>query len=36
MEPFFTNDAIVFGLLALVLALVFFTEGLQKHFWKKF
>lgn len=36
MEPFFTNDAIVFGLLALVLALVFYTEGLQTSFWKKF
>lgn len=36
MEPFFTNNAIVFGLLATVLALVFYTEGLKTPFWTKF
>ncbi|MBI5915083.1 MAG: DUF819 family protein [Bacteroidetes bacterium] len=36
MEPFFTNDAIIFGLLAVVLALIFYTEGLKTPFWTKF
>lgn len=36
MEPFFTNNAIIFGLLAAVLALVFYTEGLKTPFWTKF
>jgi uncharacterized membrane protein len=34
MEPFFTNDAIVFGLLTVVLALIFYTAKLQS--WQKF
>jgi len=34
MEPFFTNDAVVFGFLALVLGLVFYTSKLAG--WKKF
>ncbi len=34
MEPFFTNDAIIFGLLAVVLALIFYTAKLQS--WQKF
>lgn len=36
MEPFFTNDAIVFGLLMLVLAIIFTTENSEAPFWKKF
>lgn len=36
MEPLFTNDAIVLGLLMLVLAGVFYTSGLESPFWKKF
>lgn len=39
MEPtsaFFTNDAIVFGLLTLCLAFVFVTSESEKPFWKKF
>ena len=36
MEPFFTNDAVVFGLLALVLAAVFYTSSSKNPGWKKF
>lgn len=36
MEPLFTNDAIVFGLLALTLAGVFYTSNLDTPRWKKF
>ncbi len=36
MEPFFTNDAIVLGLLILVLAFVFKTSGSSHSFWKTF
>jgi uncharacterized membrane protein len=36
MEPLFTNDAVVFGLLMLVLAGVFYTASLETSFWKKF
>lgn len=36
MEPYFTNDAIVFGLLSIVLALVFYTSSLDTPGWKKF
>ena len=35
-EPLFTDDTIVFGLLALCLGLVFLTSGIQTGFWKKF
>lgn len=35
MEPFFTNDAIVLGLLILVLAFVFYTSSSEQPFWKK-
>jgi uncharacterized membrane protein len=31
-----TNDAVVFGLLAAILALVFYTEKIPHIFWKKF
>lgn len=36
MAPYFTNDAIVFGLLMLVLALVFATSHSDAKGWKKF
>lgn len=36
MTPYFTNDAIVFGLLTTVLALIFHTAQLDHPFWKKF
>lgn len=35
-EPLFTNDAIVFGLLMISLAFVFYTSSLNNVFWKKF
>jgi len=36
MEPIFTNDAIVLGLLLGILALVFHTSHLESKGWKKF
>lgn len=36
MEPIFTNDAIVLGLLLIVLAFVFYTASSETPFWKKF
>lgn len=36
MEPVFTNDAIVLGLLLGVLAAVFVTASSERPFWKKF
>lgn len=36
MEPFFTNDAIVLGILMTVLAVIFVTSGSNKPFWQKF
>ncbi len=36
MEPFFTNDAIVLGLLLIVLASIFTTASSGHPFWKKF
>lgn len=36
MQPYFTNDAIVFGLLMSILALVFYTSSLESKGWKKF
>lgn len=35
-QPVFTNDAIVFGLLILVLAFVFVTSGSEDKRWKQF
>ena len=35
-RPMFINDTIVFGLLAIVLALIFFTSSKQTKFWKTF
>jgi uncharacterized membrane protein len=34
--PFFTNDAIVFGILMLALGFVFYTSSRKEGFWKKF
>lgn len=34
--PFFTNDAIVFGLLMIALGFVFITSSQKEGFWKKF
>lgn len=34
-QPFFTNDAIVFGILMMLLALVFYTSSKSDGFWKK-
>ncbi|HFB99431.1 MAG TPA: DUF819 family protein [Phaeodactylibacter sp.] len=36
MEPFFTNDAIVLGILLVVLAAIFYTSHLESNGWKKF
>ena len=36
MEPFFTNDAIVLGLLMVVLAAIFLTSGSKAPFWQRF
>ncbi|MEM9328877.1 MAG: DUF819 family protein [Bacteroidota bacterium] len=35
-EALITNDAVVFGLLMLILALVFHTASMESGFWKKF
>lgn len=35
-KPMFVNDTIVFGLLAIVLALIFYTSSKQTKFWKTF
>lgn len=36
MQPVFTNDAITFGLLMIVLAAIFYTSHLDHAGWKKF
>ena len=36
IAPFFTNDAIVLGILLVVLALIFHTSSLETKGWKKF
>lgn len=36
VEPFITDDIIVFGLLALCLGFVFYTSSIEKGFWRKF
>ena len=36
MSPLFTNDAVALGLLLIVLAVIFYTEGLDRPGWKKF
>ena len=35
-EPLITNDAVVFGLLALCLGFIFYTSSIQTGFWKRF
>lgn len=35
-QPYFTNDAIVFGILMLSLGFVFYTESKKTGFWKVF
>jgi len=35
-RPTFVSDTIVFGILAIVLALIFYTSGLKSPGWKKF
>jgi len=35
-RPTFTSDTIVFGILAIVLALIFYTSSLKSKGWKKF
>ncbi|MBR9922430.1 MAG: DUF819 family protein [Bacteroidetes bacterium] len=34
--PVFTNDAVVLGLLLIVLAVIFYTAGLKKPAWQRF
>ncbi len=36
MTPFITNDAVVLGILFIILALIFKTSDSKKPFWKKF
>ncbi len=36
MKPFFTNDAIVFGILCLILVAIFVTSNSNQKFFKKF
>ncbi len=35
-SPFISNDAVAFGILMVVLALIFYTSQLKSKFWKKF
>lgn len=36
MPPIITNDAVVFGMLMLILALVFWTSSLESKAWRRF
>lgn len=36
MEPFFTNDAVIFGILMVLLAGIFSTASSDSPFWKRF
>ncbi len=36
IRPVFTDDTIVFGILAIVLGLIFYTSHKQTKFWKRF
>lgn len=36
MEPFITNDAVAFGILLIILAVIFTTNNSEHSFWKKF
>ena len=35
-QPLFTNDAIILGILIIILAVIFKTASSQHKFWKKF
>ncbi len=35
-EPLITNDAVIFGILMVMLGLIFWTSSLDKGFWKRF
>ncbi len=35
-NPVFTNDAVIFGILIVVLAIIFYTSSLETKFWRKF
>ncbi|MEE2897726.1 MAG: DUF819 family protein [Gemmatimonadota bacterium] len=35
-QPLVTNDAVILGMLALILGFVFYTESSEHPFWKKF
>ena len=35
-KPFFTDDTIVFGILMIVLGVIFYTSSIKEGFWKKF
>ncbi|HIF22337.1 MAG TPA: DUF819 family protein [Gemmatimonadetes bacterium] len=35
-QPLVTNDAVILGMLALILGFVFYTESSERPFWKKF
>ncbi len=35
-NPYFTNDAIILGLLLGILGLIFYTSSLESKFWKRF
>ncbi|WP_411031595.1 DUF819 domain-containing protein [Spongiimicrobium sp. 3-5] len=35
-QPVFTDDTVVFGLLALCLGFIFYTSSIKSGFWKKF
>ena len=34
-QPLVTNDAVILGMLALILGFVFYTESSEHPFWKK-
>lgn len=36
LEPFISNDTVVFGLLALTLGFIFYTSSIKTGFWKRF
>ncbi|MFT5737298.1 MAG: putative membrane protein [Maribacter sp.] len=36
IDPFITNDSVVFGLLAIALGFIFYTSSIKTGFWKKF
>ena len=35
-QPYFTNDTIVFGIIAMLLGVIFYTSGKKTGFWKTF